>query len=163
MKKVVRPILWAIFALYCLILIYVLFLSRGVRTHYPYAQYFQQFTNFIPFKTIVEYIQRYQNGFRNISILNLLGNFVLFLPMGIFCTCLFPKLDRFWKVVLCVLGMVFLVEVAQGLLRVGSIDIDDVIFNLGGAMLGYGIFKLPLIHCFLVKVGAVRNEGGQSE
>ena len=39
--------------------------------------YFQAFTNFIPFRTIVEYIQRYNNGFQNLSVTNLLGNFVL--------------------------------------------------------------------------------------
>ena len=157
MKKVVRPILWAVFGFYCLILIYVLFLSRGSRAHYPYAQYFQQFTNFIPFKTIVEYIQRYQNGFRNISILNLLGNFVLFLPMGVLLPCLFKKLDRFWKASACVLCTVILVEITQGLLRVGSIDIDDVIFNVSGAMIGYGIIKIPLINTLLEKAELIKN------
>ena len=153
MKKVVRPILWAVFGFYCLVLIYILFLSRGSLTHYSYAQYFRQFTNFVPFKTIAEYIQRYNNGFRNLSVTNLLGNFVLFLPMGMALPCLFKKLNRFWKLVLCVLGIVVLVEIAQGLLRVGSVDIDDVIFNLSGAMIGYGIIKIPFINKLLSKMG----------
>lgn len=150
MKKVVRPIVWGVFVLYCLVLIYILFLSRGALTHYSFAQYFKQFTNFIPFKTIVEYIQRYRDGFQNLSVINLLGNFVLFLPMGMALPCLFQKLNRFWKVVLCVLAIVVSVELLQGLLRVGSVDIDDVIFNLCGAMLGYGSIKLPFIHNLLV-------------
>lgn len=152
MKKFVRPILWAVFGFYCLVLIYILFLSRGSLTHYSYAQYFRRFTNFVPFKTIAEYIQRYNNGFRNLSVTNLFGNFVLFLPMGMALPCLFKKLNRFWKVVLWVLGMVVVVEIAQGVLRVGSIDIDDVIFNVSGAMIGYGIIKIPLINKLLSRL-----------
>ena len=163
MKKVVRPILWAVFGFYCLVLIYILFLNRGSRSHYSYTQYFQAFTNFIPFKTIVEYIQRYNNGFRNLSVTNLLGNFVLFLPMGMALPCLFKKLNRFWKVVLCVLGMVVFVEIAQGILRVGSVDIDDVIFNVCGAMIGYGLIKIPFINKMLTKIDLIRPMGANGE
>ena len=159
MKKFVRPILWAVFGFYCLVLIYILFLSRGSLTHYSYAQYFRQFTNFVPFKTIAEYIQRYNNGFRNLSVTNLFGNFVLFLPMGMALPCLFKKLNRFWKVVLWVLGMVVVVEIAQGVLRVGSIDIDDVIFNVSGAMIGYGIIKIPIINKLLHRIDLIRTNG----
>ena len=70
----IRPALWTAFGVYCFVLIYILFLSRGPMIHYSYAQYFRQFTNFIPFKTIIEYVQRYHNGFRNLSVLNLLAN-----------------------------------------------------------------------------------------
>ncbi|MBQ8407711.1 MAG: VanZ family protein [Clostridia bacterium] len=152
MKKLARPILWTIFGIYCFILIYILFLSRGAMTHYSYAQYFRQFTNFIPFKTIIEYVERYNNGFRNLSVMNLLGNFFLFTPMGMLLPCVFPKLNSFWKVTLTVLGMVVIVEIAQGLLRVGSIDIDDVLFNVIGAMIGYGIIKIPPVEKMLRKV-----------
>ena len=155
MKKVVRPILWAVFGLYCLILIYILFLNRASRSHYSYAQYFQAFTNFIPFKTIVEYIQRYSDGYRSLATVNLLGNLALFVPMGMALPCVSKKLNRFWKVVLCVLGMVVMVEVTQGILRVGSIDVDDVIFNVVGAMIGYGIIKIPFINKLLVKTNLV--------
>lgn len=151
MKKIVRPILWAVFGFYCLVLIYILFLNRGSRSHYSYAQYFQAFTNFIPFKTIAEYIQRYSDGYWRLSTVNLLGNLALFVPMGMALPCVSKKLNRFWKVVLCVLGMVIMVEVTQGILRVGSIDIDDVIFNVSGAMIGYGIIKIPFINKLLVK------------
>ncbi len=155
MKKVVRPILWVVFGFYCLVLIYILFLNRGSRSHYSYAQYFQAFTNFIPFKTIAEYIQRYSDGYWRLSTVNLLGNLALFVPMGMALPYLFKKLNRFWKVVLCVLGMVVFVEIAQGLLRVGSIDIDDVIFNVSGAMVGYGIIKIPPVEKLLGKLMSV--------
>jgi len=159
MKKLVRPILWTIFGLYCFVLIYILFLSRGAMMHYSYAQYLRQFTNFIPFKTIIEYVERYNNGFRNLSVMNLLGNFFLFTPMGMLLPCVSSKLNRFWKVTLTVLVMVVVVEIAQGLLRVGSIDIDDVLFNVIGAMIGYGIIAIPFIKTILVKINFISDRG----
>ena len=158
MKKFARPILWTIFLIYCFVLVYVLFLSRGTRDGFTFAEYMRRFTNFIPFKTIVEYVQRYIDGYRNLSVLNLLGNFVLFMPMGALLPCVIRKLDRFWKVTLTVLGMVVMVEIVQGILRVGSVDIDDVIFNVVGAMIGYGLIRLPFIYNFFKKINLIKGK-----
>ena len=153
MKKFARPALWTIFIIYCFVLVYVLFLSRGTRDGFTYAEYMRRFTNFIPFKTVIEYVQRYSDGYWRLSTLNLLGNLALFVPMGMALPCVSKKLNRFWKVTLTVLGMVVAVEILQGILRVGSIDIDDVIFNVGGAMIGYAIIKIPPINQLLNRAG----------
>ena len=158
MKKFARPALWTVFIIYCFILVYVLFLSRGTRVGFTYAEYMQRFTNFIPFKTIIEYVQRYSNGYWRLATLNLLGNLALFVPMGMALPCLFKKLNRFWKVTLTVLGMVVIIELVQGLLRVGSIDIDDVIFNVVGAMIGYGIIAIPIINKFLKRIYVIKTD-----
>ena len=163
MKKFARPVLWTIFIIYCFVLVYVLFLSRGTRDGFTFAEYMRRFTNFIPFKTIVEYVQRYIDGYRNLSVLNLLGNFVLFMPMGALLPCVIRKLDRFWKVNLTVLGMVVMVEIVQGILRVGSVDIDDVLFNVVGAMIGYGLIRLPFIYNFLKKINLIKGKDSVPE
>ena len=158
MKKFARPILWTIFIIYCFVLVYVLFLSRGPRDGFTFVEYMRRFTNFIPFKTIIEYVQRYIDGYRNLSVLNLLGNLALFVPMGMALPCLSRKLNRFWKVTLTVLGMVVVVELVQGLLRVGSIDIDDIIFNVVGAMVGYGIIVIPFINKLLKRIYIIKTD-----
>lgn len=158
MKKFARPALWTVFIIYCFILVYVLFLSRGTRVGFTYAEYMQRFTNFIPFKTIIEYVQRYSNGYWRLATINLLGNLALFVPMGMALPCLFKKLNRFWKVILTVLGMVVIIELVQGLLRVGSIDIDDVIFNVVGAMIGYEIIAIPIINKFLKRIYVIKTD-----
>lgn len=163
MKKFARPVLWTIFIIYCFVLVYVLFLSRGTRDGFTFAEYMRRFTNFIPFKTIVEYVQRYIDGYRNLSVLNLLGNFVLFMPMGALLPCVIRKLDRFWKVTLTVLGMVVMVEIVQGILRVGSVDIDDVLFNVVGAMIGYGLIRLPFIYNFFKKINLIKGKDSVPE
>ena len=163
MKKFARPILWTIFLIYCFVLVYVLFLSRGTRDGFTFTEYMRRFTNFIPFKTIIEYVQRYIDGYRNLSVLNLLGNFVLFMPMGALLPCVIRKLDRFWKVNLTVLGMVVMVEIVQGILRVGSVDIDDVLFNVVGAMIGYGLVRLPFIYNFFKKINLIKGKDSVPE
>ena len=163
MKKFARPILWTIFLIYCFVLVYVLFLSRGTRDGFTFAEYMRRFTNFIPFKTIVEYVQRYIDGYRNLSVRNLLGNFVLFMPMGVLLPCVIRKLDRFWKVTLTVLGMVVMVEIVQGILRVGSVDIDDVLFNVVGAMIGYGLIRLPFIYNSFKKINLIKGKDSVPE
>ena len=163
MKKFARPILWTIFLIYCFVLVYVLFLSRGTRDGFTFTEYMRRFTNFIPFKTIIEYVQRYIGGYRNLSVLNLLGNFVLFMPMGVLLPCVIRKLDRFWKVTLTVLGLVVMVEIVQGILRVGSVDIDDVLFNVVGAMIGYGLIRLPFIYNFFKKINLIKGKDSVPE
>ena len=155
MKKVIRPLIWTLFVIYCLALIHILFLSRPPMTFYSIPEYFKGFSNFIPFKTIIEYIQKYGEGYQSLSFMNLAGNLFLFTPMGMGLPCLFKKVNRIWKMTLMVLAIVVLVEIAQVVLRVGSIDIDDVIFNVGGAMLGYGLIKIPLINKLLVKIHVI--------
>ena len=166
MKRLVRPLLWGIFVVYCLVLINVLFIIRPVRPGLSYADYFREYTNFIPLKTIVDFARGFLTDIGWLPaedtvlprgwlyyLVNLIGNFVLFLPMGLALPCLFKKSDRFWKVTLIVAGLVILVELTQGLLRVGSIDVDDVIFNMCGGMLGYGVYKLLRIGGFWDKIG----------
>ena len=54
--------------------------------------------------------------------------------------------------------MVVIVELVQGVLRVGSIDIDDVIFNVVGAMIGYEIIAIPIINKFLKRIYVIKTD-----
>lgn len=59
----------------------------GTGVNYESAvDYFIQNSNAIPFKTISFYISSYMNNSMNKTIIveNLLGNLLLFIPMGIF-------------------------------------------------------------------------------
>lgn len=152
MRKAAKVLSWTAFILYCLVLLYVLFLSRAPMTWCSVPEFFRRFTNIIPFKTIFEYINRYSEGFRVISIRNLGVNLFMFAPMGILLPCLFKKLRCFWKVTVTILLTVILAELLQGILRVGSVDIDDVLFNVIGGMMGYGIYKLPFINKALHRI-----------
>ena len=94
LKKVIRVAFWTAFGIYCLALVYILFLNA--RYHrYPGESlwdYIRFFVNPIPFKTIAEYIIMAKDPyFVSLAVRNIGGNLILFFPMGIFLPTLFPK------------------------------------------------------------------------
>ena len=92
--------------------------------------------NLIPFVNILDYdIQRE-------AAINIIGNISMFIPTGIILPILYKDLNCFWKVLLAGAGLSFVIEMIQ-LLFPGSVtDIDDLILNTAGAVIGYGIYKL---------------------
>ena len=157
LKKIVRPILWAMFAIYGLVVIYVCFFSREPKLEYPIAEYFKINSNIVPFKTIVNYIRLSFGGYVTLAWTNVFGNFILILPLGMLLPCLIKWVNRFWKISLIGLLTVICIEGLQCIFRVGIIDIDDLILNLSGIMLGYALIKIPIFYKALCKIGAIEN------
>ncbi|MFN6374623.1 MAG: VanZ family protein [Chitinophagia bacterium] len=95
--------------------------------------------NLIPFQTIGAYFDGHK-GFLIASI-NLLGNVLLLVPLGF----LFPfVLSIFnWPVILFLsIFSGLAIEILQLILKVGIFDIDDVILNALGVILGFIFFNL---------------------
>lgn len=91
--------------------------------------------NLVPFKEIL----RYKIGSR-LFFKNVIGNIVLFIPYGIFAS-LYTKIDKLFHAIGLVLFASIIVEVTQAM--IGRIfDIDDIILNIIGGILGYGIYIL---------------------
>ena len=66
------------------------------------------------------------------------GNIVLGMPFGVLLPVLFPKARGLVRVTAVTAVVMLCVELAQGTLVVGrAFDIDDVILNTSGAILGY--------------------------
>ncbi len=102
-------------------------------------------TNFVPFETILRYINYSRYFDLDIIIINLLGNLLIFTPMGFLLPLLSKKFRKAW-IVICV-GFIssLAVESIQFIFTVGSADIDDLILNTLGAWLGYLAYKSILI------------------
>ena len=127
-----------LFAFYIVIVVYLLLfadaIGRSATAEYHY--------NLIPFREISRY-------FENADILgdwsffmNTFGNVFFFLPFGFLLPAFVKPFRRFYITIM--LGMVFsaLMETLQLITRVGSFDVDDIILNTLGAVLGYVIFKI---------------------
>ncbi|GGX74737.1 VanZ family protein [Streptomyces anandii] len=66
------------------------------------------------------------------------GNLLLGVPFGVLVPVLAPRARGLWKVLLLTAVVMLLVEFAQGALITGrAFDIDDVILNTVGALVGY--------------------------
>jgi glycopeptide antibiotics resistance protein len=95
--------------------------------------------NYIPFKTILPYLLG-DNGFL-IGALNIGGNIAYLIPFGFLLPFVFASID--WKkslVVAVLSGMS--IELTQVLLHIGIFDVDDVLLNGLGVMVGYWIYIL---------------------
>jgi glycopeptide antibiotics resistance protein len=95
--------------------------------------------NLVPFKTIVPELIGHGNHL--INMVNLFGNIIPFMPIGLLAPLVFRSFS--WQKAL-VLGVVtgLSFEVMEVIFRVGIFDVDDVITNAFGVMLGYGVFVL---------------------
>ncbi|CAL2073072.1 VanZ family protein [Streptomyces murinus] len=66
------------------------------------------------------------------------GNILLGVPFGILVPVLAPGARGIWRVLLLTATVMLLVEMAQGALVTGrAFDVDDVILNTSGALLGH--------------------------
>ena len=106
----------------------------------------RQTYNLVPFKTVVSFI-RLLTASRSAylvrhAFVNLAGNIVLFVPLGLFLPYFFPKLRRFGRFVGTTAAIIAAVELLQWLTLLGSADIDDLILNVLGASAGFAIGKL---------------------
>lgn len=110
----------------------------------PLMEYMKLSSNLVPFKTINGYVMAISNGSMNliIPIKNLAGNVAAFLPMGIFLPYFIRRLNKLKSFAVTMTVMVISVEIIQLVTRRGSLDIDDFILNIIGALIGFGLWKM---------------------
>lgn len=75
------------------------------------------------------------------AVINILGNILMFLPLGLFLPLLWKRFDSFKAVVLCAAIFSLAIEITQSF-SFRSADIDDVILNTSGAIAGYVFYFL---------------------
>lgn len=158
MKKVVKIIFGISFIFYLFALVMLLFVGVmfvGVRGHIwtdlSLIEYIRTSSNFVPFKTISTYIMAMFDGSLNlgIPIKNLIGNLIMFLPMGIYLPYYIKKINKVGRFTFSMIILLFVIEVTQLVTRRGSFDIDDFILNMVGALIGYGIWKTKIVQRLL--------------
>lgn len=97
--------------------------------------------NLTPFKTIARYLFNPQRFTLDTLVVNLVGNIGFFIPLGILLPLVFPALDSIRRIFCVSAGLILLIESAQWTLNVGVFDVDDLILNLLGSLIGYGLLK----------------------
>lgn len=146
--KVQKFLLWVLLVS-CLLLLtkYILF----KRSPHYYRNYFAhqysrkvikdgwKHANLKPFSTISLFYRskrlREEYKYNNIG-----GNIIGFVPLGILLPALFLFFRSFWKILTGGFLLSLLFEVTQLLTGLGSFDVDDIILNTTGAIVGYILF-----------------------
>lgn len=137
-KKIFRAMGKVLFLLYVIFLIYFLFLAEwygrtGVSEEYRYnLELFREIKRFITY--------REQLGMFAV-LTNLAGNIVIFVPYGFFVS-MAGRTRGFFKTLFFSMGLSLCVEITQLFTRVGSFDVDDILLNTIGGVIGYIIFMI---------------------
>lgn len=111
-----------------------------------YEQQLADRVNLIPFATISRYMQMIRTltdpGLFRHALVNLVGNVVLFIPLGFFLPYFCRPLRGFLRTALTVLALIVVVELTQYVTLLGSCDVDDLVLNMAGALMGYPVWRL---------------------
>ena len=134
-----RCISTVLFVAYICVLVYFLFFAENMgRTHavrnYSY--------NLIPFKEIHRFIAHRAVLGAKAVWLNLAGNVAAFIPFGLFIIPVSGRRISFWAAVLLTFDVSLCVEIIQLVAKVGSFDVDDLLLNTLGGLLGALLYKL---------------------
>ncbi len=149
-KKYLIHICRAIFILYILGLCYFLFFAEILGFGRMHDGEVYQY-NLELFKEIERFYRyRHQLGFKAV-FLNLAGNVLGFVPFGLLTPALFPVAKRMLSVICLTFLLSLVFETLQLIFKVGSFDVDDLLLNTIGGILGYIFYKVLLIRSLYVK------------
>lgn len=91
----------------------------------------------MPFWSYIAYIK----GEDDSLLLENIMNVIVFIPIGLMFACVLAK-NSFWKVALLACILSVSIEVMQLITKNGLCEIDDVIHNTLGCVIGYGLFRM---------------------
>lgn len=100
------------------------------------AQVFPFRINLLPFYYLFDYPELRS------ALLNLFGNTAMFIPVGVVWPLVFRRLDTHKKVIAAGAGLSLCIEILQLPFFDRISDIDDLILNSLGYLMGYGLFLL---------------------
>ena len=125
--------IFAVFALYVAFLLKLLLFSRAPGS--------ERSINLVPFASIGEYAFGHSSATGRIAFANVVGNVLIFIPLGVYASWLRHRAAA-WLTLLTVASVSVAVEILQGVFAVGASDIDDVILNCVGGLIGILTFRL---------------------
>ena len=122
-----------LFGIYLMGLCYFLFFAENYGRAFEQGNYRY---NFVPFREI-ERFWTYRKELGIHSFYNLAGNILGFMPAGFFIPIMWKDKRGFFFTVCMTFQLSLQAEILQLIFRVGSFDVDDLLLNTFGGILGY--------------------------
>jgi len=136
-RDVVREVgIWALFAWALMVV---------TLTFFPMVIIFYDWTsglNLIPFASIRQLLTETAP---EVAFENIAGNIVLFVPFGLLLPLLFVKVDTRWAVAWRAAVVSTSIELVQWITGARATDVDDIILNTSGALVGYAVYRLLVV------------------
>lgn len=107
------------------------------------SAYIENSLNLLPFRTVARFLS---GASLRDSLVNIGGNLVCLMPLGILLPLVSEKQNRAGVFLLTSSAVVITVELLQFLTLAGSCDIDDLILNVAGAFAVFCIVKIKKVN-----------------
>ena len=139
-QKLWRHLGTVVFIAYLVVLAYLLFFSENYGRTDTEREYRY---NLVLFREIKRYLVYYEQlGIENV-IINLLGNIVAFMPYGFWAPIIKKaSCKNGWNVFFWSFRFSLVVEVIQLVTKTGAFDVDDLMLNTIGGLLGFAVYKM---------------------
>lgn len=141
-----RPLAQILFLLYSGAMLWLLF---GRDIHDSGSGYLHSLSaniNLIPFLTMADLIRNLitppSPGLFTYAWINLFGNVVVFIPLGIFLPLIWIKTRNFGRFFLVSSGIIAVIELLQLFTLRGVLDVDDYLLNVVGLIVGFFVYRL---------------------
>ncbi|PKJ53476.1 VanZ family protein [Bacillus sp. SN10] len=148
-QKYIHWIGWGLFLPYSFVLLFKLLLGRSAFYFGNLKYFFEtgdwhsihgELINLVPFRSTIRYLTEFDSYNIDIVLMNTLGNVIIFIPFGFLLPLLFKQINNVKMASKIFIKFILLIESLQLLTFTGVFDIDDVILNMLGALIGYGSF-----------------------
>lgn len=136
-NTILKGIKLGVFFIYIGVLLYFLLFAENLGRTTMTSDYKYNLT---PFKEIKRFIIHYNQLGAYVVITNLLGNVVAFIPYGVLLPALTNNRLKFFAIMLYTFIFTLLIESIQLITKVGSFDVDDIILNTLGGIVGYLVY-----------------------
>ena len=136
-RKMKKTLKWLIFIAYIAALVYFMFFAEilgrtDVSRTYRY--------NLVPFKEIKRFVNHFWQLGLTAVLANIAGNVVAFMPFGFCLPLIADHRIKFFGCMLYTFGLSLAIELIQLVSKVGSFDVDNLMLNTLGGVLGYLTF-----------------------
>lgn len=130
-----KAVMKLLFIIYMCVLVYVVFFAEAMgRTSQDGYVY-----NITPLKEIKRFMKYIwdNDALGRAARLNIFGNIIAFIPFGIYLPYTSESKLGFISTFLYTFSLSLTIELVQLITKVGSCDVDDIILNALGGVIGY--------------------------
>ena len=133
-----------------LLLVYICIVVVARFTFFPFSKVngqvqpllFDAANIFPPRINLLPLIYLFDYEIRREALINVIGNTAMFIPIGIIWPWVFRKLDTAKKTIAAGVGFSLFIEILQLPFFDRVSDIDDLLLNSLGFLMGYGVYRL---------------------
>lgn len=128
-----------LFIIYLIAMFYFLFLAESMGRTISDRDYSY---NLVLFKEIGRFVT-YRKTLGVMAVMtNIFGNIICFIPFGCMLPLLSTKSRSALRILLVSFELSLIIETMQLVFKVGSFDVDDLLLNTLGGLIGYIIYSL---------------------